>query len=602
LKRATLTIAVPGGVDYWPDHLPPSHPAVCLLQRRDPAEMQLLPEPREGVDLLATPERDARPSWITMVPEPPVPQLPRVLAGAGAPAVPALKLPFWIECAIRLGTRFVRVAAAAYPPASTEFRPRHVCEHHAKPHHRGKEDKECCEICCQECGCEHPAHLDEYYFWLIDSRHFNPDNQAVYSGIFDGERNEYYDQNSQSSIPWHDPGELPGLLAWPSEPMVRLAWCRVHDGEFQQPRRSVWGIAYQPGGVVPDLDFLGRVGDSLYFEVTNPGTSGFRYDMVPDNAVDIDTLVLPPPPPPPPPGGLPAYPYFCYYEPGARLFPWSLYSPAIAVAHALRAHCRFEAALKWYELVERPLHRDNRWALCETTKRPHREETRDDPRPQPEYDCCCDTTDITCREARERSVLLHYLDTVQEWDDALMRRNSPEAFQQARVAFDLMRKIMGRYPRVVKNPAHPVQTVATFHPLWAQINPRLMTLYDQLDDRLGLIHEREIWRRLVEQARRTDGQYWDDDPVRGGWRGNESRCCDTDGSCRPCLPYRFLFRIENAKALAAQTRDLGGSLLAAFEKGDAEFLTSVRARQERELAHLNLRVREDIWRDADWQV
>ena len=44
------------------------------------------------------------------------------------------------------------------------------------------------------------------------------------------------------------------------------------------------------------------------------------------------------------------------------------------------------------------------------------------------------------------------------------------------------------------------------------------------------------------------------------------------------------------------------ALLAAFEKGDAEFLASVRARQELELAHLNLRVREDVWRDADWQV
>ncbi len=90
--------------------------------------------------------------------------------------------------------------------------------------------------------------------------------------------------------------------------------------------------------------------------------------------------------------------------------------------------------------------------------------------------------------------------------------------------------------------------------------------------------------------------------MRAGWRGNRSGCCDPDGTCRPCSPYRFLFRIQKAKDLAAQTRDLGGSLLAAFEKGDAEFLSAVRARQERELAHLSLRVREDIWRDADWQV
>jgi len=49
-------------------------------------------------------------------------------------------------------------------------------------------------------------------------------------------------------------------------------------------------------------------------------------------------------------------------------------------------------------------------------------------------------------------------------------------------------------------------------------------------------------------------------------------------------PYRFVFRIQKAKELAAQTRELGALLLSAFEKGDAEFLASVRARHDRELA------------------
>jgi hypothetical protein len=229
-KRATLTIAVPGGVDYWPDHLPPEHPALCLLQRCDPAEMLLLPTPREGLDSLATPESDARPPWITMVTEPPEAAGARGAPGAGGPAVPTPKLPFWIECAIRLGTRFVRVAAAAYPPASTEFRPRHECEHDPKATRRGAKGKECCDTCCEECGCEHPAHIDEYYFWLINAKHFDPDDQPVYSGNYDGEQDEYYDQNAQSATPWHDPANLPGMLSWPPEAMVRLAWCRVHHG------------------------------------------------------------------------------------------------------------------------------------------------------------------------------------------------------------------------------------------------------------------------------------------------------------------------------------------------------------------------------------
>lgn len=616
LKRATLTIAEPGGVDYWPDLIPPSHPGLCLLQHRDPAEMQILPAAREGLNLLATPERDARPSWITLVPDLTETQSGTNPSVKGQPkpvAPPKAKLPFWMESAIHMGTRFVRVAAAGYPPTSTEFEPRHVCRDDADDREQSK-DKECCVTCCKECGCEHPHRLDEYYFWLVDAEHFDQETQPVYTGIFDGQQNEYYDQNAQVATPWHDVTKLPDLLVWPSEPMVRLAWCRVHNGEFQQPRRSDWGVAYPAGSGAPDLSFEGRVGDSLYLGVTNPANAGFRYDMVPDSAEQFDPLVVPAAaPPPPPPAGLIAYPYFAYFDPGARLFPWRMYSPSIALAHALRTHCRFEAALKWYELVYDPLDRDNRWALCDKgtapgvtdppqinrlaeKRRASKSVIIDDP------GCCCDSTAVTCRDARHRSLLLHYLDTLLEWGDALTRRNSPEAFEQARLIFDTLRKIMGRHPRVVKNPAQPAQTVATFSPLWAPINPRLMTLYDQLDDRISLVHECMSARRLVEMQRKDDAQYWGDDPAREGWRSAWSACCDTDGSCRPCSPYRFLSRIQKAKELAAQTRELGTALLAAFEKGDGEFLASVRARQERELAHLNQKVREDLWRDADWQA
>jgi hypothetical protein len=350
LKRATLTIAEPGGVDFWPDHLPPSHPALGLLQRRDPAEMRILPKPREGLDLLATPEREARPSWITMVPEPapktvrPGPVLPSAPAAAPTP-----QLPLWLECAIRLGGRFLRVAAAAYPPASTAFAPRHQC-HPADP---GK-DKECCGSCCEQCGCERDAHVDEYYFWLVDCKYFAPKAQAVYASDYDGEQNDFYDQNTQTSTPWYDPTNLafsqgvteatsaataagntlhfaaapagvtagmyvfdvtnPGALApgttvvaigpnvglsnpvtgggvnggdtilfasylydmlsWPASPTVHLAWCRVHNGEFEQPQRSTHGVAYDPALGTPDISFAGRVADSLYLEVTPPGNCG----------------------------------------------------------------------------------------------------------------------------------------------------------------------------------------------------------------------------------------------------------------------------------------------------------------------------------------
>jgi len=572
LRRVSLTIAAPGGVDYWPEHRPPA-PGLCLLQDRDPATMQLLTVPREGLGLFATPGRDGRPSWITTTPPPVTPS-----ATTPPPSAPG-NLPFWMECAIKLGTRFVRVSAAGYPPASTHFEP-----------WQSSQDENCVE-CCAKCGCRHAAHVDEYYFWLVDGRHFDPQNQGAGYASFDAQQKSYYDPTPtvQESLPWHDVTQLPNLLAWPSDPMVRVAWCCRHDGEFLQARVSAHGIV---GGA--DIGLLGRAGDSLYFAV--PGStpsSGFRFDLAVDEAhvVENISLSLPPTPPASALGGLMAYPYFAYYQPGARLFPWSMYSPAIAVANALRSHCRFEAALKWYDLYYDPLCQDNTWTKCVDTQPPN---------------TCCDSTNVSCQVARQRSVLLHYVETLVEWGDALMRHDSPERLQQARVIFDSARRILGKTPRKVRNPATVPPTAATvgtftsLTSLWAPINPRLMMLYDRVDDRMALIHHCQSKHRLRQASERQDSQYWGNDPVRDGWRSNLHQCCEEGDSCHPHSPYRFTFLIQKAKELANQTRELGAALLAAFEKGDTEYLASVRAVHERELLVLGRKIREGEWRDGDF--
>src|SRR5262249_44017321 len=129
------------------------------------------------------------------------------------------RLPFWIQAAIRLGVRFIRVAAASEPPASTGF---------ARHHQAGE------PVCCVECGKPHPVVVDEFYFWMLDSRFYDttPQNQTI-------------PQDAEWS--WHDANFLPQLLHWDSEPMVHLAWCRVHNGEFKQPRRSFDGVPVTPG-------------------------------------------------------------------------------------------------------------------------------------------------------------------------------------------------------------------------------------------------------------------------------------------------------------------------------------------------------------------
>jgi hypothetical protein len=622
LRRVSLTIAAPGGVDYWPEHRPPA-PGLCLLQDRDPATMQLLPVPpatplpaatREGLALLATPERGGRSSWITtgpvLAPPPPPPPPPATPVAPTAPSAPA-KLPFWMECAIKLGTRFVRVAAAGYSPASTPFEPwkssRPVGTTAAGT------TEECCVDCCAECGCRHPAHVDEYYFWLVDGRHFDPQSQKAGYNTYDTQQNSFYDPTTQEAAPWHydpaNPTLLPNLLEWPSDPMVRLAWCRVHNEEFRQPRISVHGIDVKSTNlkvatVLPDLSFQGRSGDSLYFEVTNLlKTPGFRYDLAVDETHVEEKVSVPASSLPSPLSGLMAHPYFAYFHPGARLFPWSMYSPAVAVANALRAHCRFEAALKWYDLYYDPLTQDNTWTTCQEQQG----QTGAAGEGSVVKTSCCDSTDVSCHVARNRSVMLNYLETLVEWGDALMRPNSPEQFQQARVIFDNAGRILGLHPRKVVNPAAvgqttALETVSNFTPLLAPVNPRLMMLYDRVDDRMALIHDRLGKQRLRQASQRHDAQYWGNDPVRDGWRNDLCHCCEDGETCHPHSPYRFTFLIQKAKELANQTRELGGALLAAFEKGDAEYLASVRALHERELLVLGRKIREGEWRDADFQV
>jgi len=60
--------------------------------------------------------------------------------------------------------------------------------------------------------------------------------------------------------------------------------------------------------------------------------------------------------------------------------------------------------------------------------------------------------------------------------------------------------------------------------------------------------------------------------------------------------------MQKAMELAGEVRGLGAELLAAYEKGDAEALAALRSTHERQLLELALEVRQNQWRDADWQV
>jgi len=664
LRRATLTVPVPGGLTYWDGPRPPAHDGLQVLQAREPATIKLLPAKQlpvqdEALNLLGTPERSARRSWLASIPGISAPAHPT--AGDGPPRISAAlapnaapgqhgKLPLWIEAAVRLGAHFLRVAAAGGPPASNDFVPRHEGE--------ASRANDCSTSpaaagCCAVCGRRHEAVIDEYYFWLVDSRTFSPDDPAR-------DANANWDDDPGAGDPSTGNKDLPKLLSWSSRPSVVLMWSRMHDGELMQPRRSTHSLPVNPMQKSWDLVLVGRKADSLYFQVTGAAPApagyastpapGFRYDLATDSAITVPQVA-------PDPllvssiGGLPSYPYFAYFAPGAPLVPLSMFSESVAVASTLRSHCRFEAALRWYETFYDPLDHDTRWcweaipppqtplpqiappqdpaggtdpvqvltnavtggstkaAAIVVIERPSVGAVRLDDAP------CCRYSCVTDDVARQRAITLDYLDTLLDWGDAIMRHDAPEAFQQARVVFDAAAKLLGKRPRTVLDDDDlPSQapTVAQLGATGVPLNPRLLALYDRTADRLASIHACLDARRLRNGRLHEAMPYWGDD--RSPRYTDDHVCCGASCTCHDqacanevdwcCLesPYRFSFLAQKAIELAGEVRAFGASLLAAFEKGDAEHLAYVRASHERQLTELSLAVREDAWRSADWEV
>ncbi|HEY9892565.1 MAG TPA: neuraminidase-like domain-containing protein [Candidatus Sericytochromatia bacterium] len=618
LRSAALTMPVPGGLTYWNGSRPPTHPGITLLQHQEPATLELIKPTSEGLGLMGTSDRHSRPNWLSPVHIPsgrvPLPDdggedgngpIPQIVGSAMNPQglASTADLPMWLQAAVRLGTKFIRVAAAGIPPATTTFKPK--C---------GTSES---SACCSVCGKVHPALMDEYYFWIEETQYYDEQQQIAEWGAVADNPKEKIVGDAQTD--WHRPDKLPGLLHWKSKRMVHLHWCRVHNGEFQQPRQSYEGVrivAAEPA-LAPALVFTGRIGDSLQFEITNgqaptedppPPPPGFRYDLANDEAITLPQVAVASTPPPI--GGLPAFPFFAWFDPGAPLLPPSMFSPAVAVAGHLRAHCRFEAALKWYELVYNPLFKDNTWHIC-----PPDDPEIDEPVipgsvqieraiVQATEECCCPSDPVSDAEVKERAILLQYLDTLMQWGDALMRKNTPEAFVQARLIFDTAAKILGATPTTVflNNNAQATFRVTNFQSACAPINPRLMCLYTSVSDRLALIHTCLNAKRLKNGRPNLDMPYFGNSEIRDCWKTTRETCIDESDWCLSQSPYRFMVLVQKAQEMASDVRAFGSALLAAYEKGDGEYLSTMRTVHERQLLHLALEVRQHQWREADWQV
>jgi hypothetical protein len=182
----------------------------------------------------------------------------------------------------------------------------------------------------------------------------------------------------------------------------------------------------------------------------------------------------------------------------------------------------------------------------------------------------------------------------------MRRRHASEAFQQARTILDAARMILGPTPISVQlsEPLVPSK-ISAFKPEFPPLNPRLLDIYGVVDDRLGLIRHSIDAYRLRNGRPGRDMAYFGDSPLREGWRSNAEPCLDDEDWCCPPSPYRFTFLVQKATEYANKVQELGGALLSAFEKGDAEYLAALRSEHERELLSIGMAAKKDQWRDAE---
>ncbi|KAM7219247.1 hypothetical protein V8F06_005416 [Rhypophila decipiens] len=644
LKRDVGTIAETARRTWWPRTDLPRAPGTDLVTA---AQFAVLDKQRdsinEGLPLLATPDRHGQTTLVAPQnlaigsppseehPNPSVAHQPSEKAllttqesaevtaptlrttGENAPVLfdDVIAPPLWLKAAIRMGTRFVRVAASGLPsgfpyidnpdlhdPVQTRLSADGQGDASKKRH-----------VCCK-CHELHAPTVDEYYFWLADGSFFS-DKDAVQVANHDVSTSVNTDPTSE----WDDETKLPTLLNWPKQPMVHLFWTRIHRGDLDPPRRSKDGIPLRDSSGQPsqasktDLDFTGRLVDSLFFSAADNG-GGFRYDLATDTAIvtpqDVEDA---PAPPHPLSSNLSAWPYFLYFTDGTSLEPLDQRCLALEMAHRLTDDCQFEAAALWCRRAYDVLQRDNSWMRCPRTEsrtvtskmsNASSVEDRSSRNKKANLDAtCCPTGPFDKGIQRSRAALLQYLGNTLRWADHLIRLDSQESYRQADVVLNTMQYILGPTPVTIESTDSRHITVGTFEPLPAPINPSLLLLYEQVQDRKSLLRDFLSSSRHKNGRPFQDVSIWEPSSLHNG----NTACNDQIHHCLTrSQPYRFTSLLPKALDWASMLKTLGSQLLTAFEKGDESYLASLRASHETHILNLQNTVSQNTFRAADWDL
>ncbi|MEV1142356.1 hypothetical protein [Micromonospora sp. NPDC049799] len=220
--------------------------------------------------------------------------------------------------------------------------------------------------------------------------------------------------------------------------------------------------------------------------------------------------------------------------------------------------------------------------------------------------------------AYQKAVVIKYVQTVLEWGDSLFRQDTMESVNEATQLYVMAGEILGDRPedvppreqvvaksfdqlkaegldtfsntmvevenllfapRPVSGAEPPAVNLGTTLYFCVPHNENLMTLWDTVDDRLYKIRHcmniEGVVRQLPLFQPRIDPGALVSAAAAGG------SLATAVASLQVALPhYRFRTMVQKAQALAANVRALGGALLAALEKRDAEELQQLRAGHE----------------------
>ncbi|KAJ2966617.1 hypothetical protein NQ176_g10063 [Zarea fungicola] len=648
-----------GGLPHQPGKEPVSSAEAFVLG----VQRQALDE---GLDLMGTPDRSAMPTWLAAGQpgnsgggeesvvksnqnsdnngtEPSTAGVTPNSLDESLPGGASLEnIPLWIQAALRLGVRFIRVAASSVAIAL--------------PYAKRTEQPMCCD-----CGHRHEPTIDEYYFWLEDNLRFDPADIAASQNADLHDNVSGVGASTDPNTPQIDPRTIeadptsdwdaptPQMLHWKSEPIVHLRWMRVHRGVLQDSRRSTDGIPLADADLDSlYLDLRGRSFDSLLFNVKqNDTTTGFRFDIATDHAIPIPEPVPAPLPTtfpiPSLSGKLAAFPYFLYFNDGMPLVPVGTFGASMVIASSLRTDCRYQASTRWLRLIFDPLARDNTWMQCvsssnksvaakkitlakddskstdlfssNSTLAPILEK-EDVPEAAvnsergrfPQDGTCCPTAPAKLAVARGRAVTMEYLETLVCWAESLRCLNSLEADQQADTLLSVAAKILGKRPKDVAavDLTGGNMTLTNFQSSQPPLNPRLLRLFENVDDGLSLIRSGINKRRLRNGALGRDRAVWgshrrfDKEPALHPTM-HDGGC---DGLCvYSCSQaYRYSAILPKAVQWTSIVKSTGSALLSAIEKADSEALSSIRTSQERQMTELALDISKNQYRAADWDV